>query len=135
MKNNTLKLTLTKEWFGMILSGEKTEEYRGIKPYWVRRLIFVRDEMEWGIWEEFCGDLANPTLHHNNIEELMDFFSARFRKFDFVEFTNGYGNDKPRVTAKFEGTDVGVGNYAWGSPNIPVFIIKIGEIVSKENIV
>ena len=35
----TLKLTLKKKWFDMILSGEKGEEYREIKPYWVSRLV------------------------------------------------------------------------------------------------
>lgn len=33
-----LHLTLKKKWFDMILSGEKTEEYREIKPYWNKRL-------------------------------------------------------------------------------------------------
>lgn len=33
-----LHLTLTKKWFDMILSGEKIEEYREIKPYWTKRL-------------------------------------------------------------------------------------------------
>ena len=34
---STLHLTLKKQWFDMILSGEKTEEYREIKPYWTNR--------------------------------------------------------------------------------------------------
>jgi len=33
-----LHLTLKKKWFDMILSGEKQEEYREIKPYWIKRL-------------------------------------------------------------------------------------------------
>lgn len=33
-----LHLTLKKRWFDMIASGEKTEEYREIKPYWEKRL-------------------------------------------------------------------------------------------------
>lgn len=33
-----LHLTLKKKWFDMILSGEKKEEYREIKPYWTARL-------------------------------------------------------------------------------------------------
>jgi len=33
-----LHMTLKKRWFDMILSGEKTEEYREIKPYWTKRL-------------------------------------------------------------------------------------------------
>lgn len=34
-----LHLTLKKKWFDMILSGEKKEEYRDIKPYWSLRLV------------------------------------------------------------------------------------------------
>lgn len=34
-----LHLTLKKNWFDLILSGEKKEEYREIKPYWEKRLI------------------------------------------------------------------------------------------------
>ena len=33
-----LHLTLKKKWFDMIKSGVKKEEYREIKPYWVKRL-------------------------------------------------------------------------------------------------
>lgn len=36
---NTLHLTIKKQWFAMILSGIKTEEYRDIKPYYNIRLI------------------------------------------------------------------------------------------------
>lgn len=33
-----LHMTLKKKWFDMIFFGEKTEEYREIKPYWIKRL-------------------------------------------------------------------------------------------------
>ena len=33
----TLHLNLKRKWFDMILSGEKKEEYRDIKPYWTKR--------------------------------------------------------------------------------------------------
>lgn len=33
-----LNLVVTKEWFNMIVSGAKNEEYREIKPYWIKRL-------------------------------------------------------------------------------------------------
>ena len=36
-----LILTLQKKWFGMILSGEKQEEYREIKPYYTSRFCNV----------------------------------------------------------------------------------------------
>lgn len=38
-RRKVLHLTLKKKWFDMILSGEKTEEYREIKPYWMKRLF------------------------------------------------------------------------------------------------
>jgi len=34
-----LHLTLKKKWFDMILSGQKKEEYREMKPYWSHRLL------------------------------------------------------------------------------------------------
>lgn len=34
-----LRLSLKKEWFNMIESGEKKEEYREIKDYWRVRLF------------------------------------------------------------------------------------------------
>ena len=35
---NILHLNLKKKWFEMIARGEKREEYREIKPYWVSRI-------------------------------------------------------------------------------------------------
>lgn len=35
---NVLHLTLKKQWFDMIASGQKREEYREIKPHWNRIL-------------------------------------------------------------------------------------------------
>lgn len=39
MKNlGTLRLTLHRRWFDMIQTGQKKEEYREIKPFWITRL-------------------------------------------------------------------------------------------------
>lgn len=35
-----LHLNLKREWFDLILSGEKKEEYREIKSFWIKRLKF-----------------------------------------------------------------------------------------------
>lgn len=40
-KMKILHLTLNKKWFDMILSGDKKEEYREIKPYWQKRLMII----------------------------------------------------------------------------------------------
>jgi len=34
-----LHLTLKKQWFDLIASGTKKEEYREMKPYWHKRLL------------------------------------------------------------------------------------------------
>lgn len=39
MKKKRLILPLTRKWFEMIKSGEKTEEYREYTPYWSKRLL------------------------------------------------------------------------------------------------
>jgi len=101
-----LRLTLKKKWFDMILSGEKKEEYREIKPYWETRL------------EE--APLA-PFLH-------------RFKKFDAVEFTNGYGNDKPKILIECCKIDLDYGRPEWGAkPNKPYYVIYLGDIIGTQN--
>ena len=40
-----LVLPIKKKWFEMIASGEKKEEYREIKPYWVTRFNNELDKM------------------------------------------------------------------------------------------
>ena len=40
-----LVLPIKKEWFDMIKSGKKKEEYREIKPYWTKRLNNEFDKM------------------------------------------------------------------------------------------
>lgn len=39
--NNILHLPLKAEWYNLIESGIKTEEYREIKPYWIKRLCIT----------------------------------------------------------------------------------------------
>ena len=36
-EGRVLRMTLKRKWYDMISSGEKTEEYREIKPYWTKR--------------------------------------------------------------------------------------------------
>lgn len=40
-----LTFNLKKEWFKKIKSGEKTHEYREVKPYWDKRLkVYLSDD-------------------------------------------------------------------------------------------
>ena len=38
-KKKVITLIVSKQWFDMIAAGDKTEEYREIKPYWASRLV------------------------------------------------------------------------------------------------
>lgn len=40
-----LHLPLKAKWYNMIESGEKTEEYREIKDYWLKRLLGTDAEL------------------------------------------------------------------------------------------
>lgn len=44
MEKKVLTLTISKQWFDMIAAGKKTEEYREIKGYWVKRLFLLWNE-------------------------------------------------------------------------------------------
>ncbi len=39
-----LPLVLKGKWYDMIASGEKKEEYRDVKPYWINRLSLFLDK-------------------------------------------------------------------------------------------
>ena len=104
----TLQLSLKKEWYNMIESGIKTEEYREIKPFWCKRLIHDYDES----MEEFGAII---------------FDNKNFKQYDRIKFTYGY--TKKYMVFECNGIDVGIGNSEWGAPNKPVFIIKLGKRV------
>lgn len=101
-----LYLTLKKKWFDMILSGEKKEEYRQIKPFWDKRFI-----------KSSCnGDVV-------------------FQKFTHVVFTNGYDSDSPQFKIECKTPRYGHGQYAWGAyPSDIYFVIDLGNILWTKNI-
>jgi len=41
-----LHLTLKRQWFDMIASGKKREEYREMKPYWHKRLMCAKQKFD-----------------------------------------------------------------------------------------
>lgn len=102
---NTLRLTLNKKWFDLILLGVKTEEYREIKDYWSRRLT-----IETG---------SEPT-------------AFEFKKFDQIEFKNGYRPDSPTFTIECKGIKIGRGNPDWGAePAKLYYVLELGKLIFK----
>ena len=44
MEKKVLNLVVSNKWYDMIASGEKNEEYRVIKAYWINRLVEAKSE-------------------------------------------------------------------------------------------
>ena len=58
-----LVLPIKKKWFDMIASGEKTEEYREIKPYYDKRLVKYFDEVHWPRFVVFRNGYSKKSPH------------------------------------------------------------------------
>ena len=123
---NILHLPLKSKWYDMIESGVKPEEYRDIKPYWVKR--FLWDEDYNGPLERKDAELSAPLLIN-----AVDACCFTFRHYDFVEFTCGYPKKEDtsrRMTFEVVNIKMEMGNPEWGAPtDKEVFIIKLGKRV------
>lgn len=116
----TLHLPLKKEWYNMIESLIKPEEYRGITAYWIVR--FFRDENGRKITKLTASFLAS------NLETLKWWIESGklvFKPFDFVKFSYGY--TRRTMTFDIKEIVIGKGNPEWGAPEENVFIIKLGN--------
>ena len=70
MKKKVLHLSVKKQWFDMISVGEKTEEYREIKPYWIERLT-TNCEVAYDVAAETycCGMVLHPRPFHQRLPQ------------------------------------------------------------------
>lgn len=99
-KKKVLKLVVSKQWFDMIASGEKTEEYREIKGYWVRRLFDISNM-------NVDADTYAWALQENIIISRESFFEYQSKGFTHVLFINGYRKDSPRIEKEIENIFIG----------------------------
>jgi hypothetical protein len=90
-----LCLAVSKKWFDLIASGEKREEYREIKPYWLKRLC---DKSTGGFSYLYSrnGKYVNVTLGNN--------FKSQYTH---VRFVNGYGAKRPHLQFKIDSIAIG----------------------------
>ncbi len=94
MEKKVLTLTVSKEWFDMIVADEKNEEYREIKPYWVSRLVNQKVGSGEIHFDGFCGYIAI-------IGKL------EYKQYTHVLFINGYRKDSPRIEKEIESITIG----------------------------
>ena len=102
MEKKVLTLTASKQWFDMILAGEKTEEYREIKPYWVARLFQnnsnIVDMKYLASGLEGRTDLLKKYIEAQRIVS---------KQYTHVLFINGYRKDSPRIEKEIESITIG----------------------------
>ena len=94
----------------MIASGEKKEEYRDIKPFWVKRLGY----------------------YHDSDRETGYYFDG-FAEFDLVRFARGghFHSSLPQITLEIEEIVIGKGKPEWGAePSKTYFVIHLGKITN-----
>jgi hypothetical protein len=120
-------LPLKAKWYEMIESGVKTEEYREVKPYWLKRLFRVID-MGFNFYEKIDDDCAD--FYTKNIDLLkIDWQFGGFQLKDYTHVKFSYGYTKRTMTFEIESINIGKGNPEWGAPTEDVFIIKLGTRV------
>lgn len=131
----TLKHTIKKKWFDMILSGEKKEEYKEIKPFWLSRLCWNDEEITKRQLSDAISDMktfSGKSKSFENIRELLDYHNLNFCEFDEHHFFNGaYFSEKiPNYKIKAKGIRIGTGKPEWGAvEGVNYFIIELGEIL------
>lgn len=92
-----LTLPVKGKWFRMELSGEKTEEYREIKPYWTTRIL------KW---------LGHEKSDEKGVLEMLR--GQGTLKMREVVFRNGYSARSPAFAAMCT-LKIGFGHEDWGA--------------------
>lgn len=119
---DTLYLPLKKEWYEMIERGEKREEYREIKPYWIKRLAPCTRECADGHWSENY----NECLYRCKAVDIhMNSYYKHKRTGPYTKVCFRYGYTKRTMTFEIENISIGYGDPSKGAPtDKKVFIIK-----------
>lgn len=129
MKKRIFHLNLKRRWFDMILSGEKKEEYREVKPYWIKRLIYPDFHQE--IMDvESLKDVLYGCSERGDAEETI------FRQdINTIIFKNGYSKNAREMQVKCESICLGKTFPKWsGQVYADAFVISLGKILSTKNI-
>ena len=94
---NILHLNLKAKWYEMIESGIKTEEYREIKPYWIKML---------------CASYSESSIE--------------YKEYDSIKFTYGYTKRSMMFNIQEILVDTGKPEWG-AEEEIKYFVIRLGE--------
>jgi len=127
----TLHLNLKRQWFDLILSGEKKEEYREIKDYWVDRFVHAltvsdfsnKSHVELLRKGQYNGIIWRETLFED-VDEM---------EYVQIVFSNGYSKNRDQFVIELKGIEIKEGREEWGAePSTKYFAIQLGEITSRK---
>lgn len=108
-------MPMKKKWFDMVKSGEKSEEYREIRPYYTARFLKV---------------LGFPKTEQESVMELLRLMEAK--KPFTVLFRNGYSKTSPSFMAECY-LSIRQGKEEWGAiPGRGYFVLRVVEPEQKE---
>lgn len=118
----TLTLSLKKQWFDMIKSGEKKEEYRELKPFWEKRLVD---------YKAIIADAQALAFKRYVLRIPYDVCKDYPRGYDTLVFTLGYpkaDDAERRLTFKNPKIRIDEGKPEWGAePGKLYFVITWEE--------
>lgn len=126
-----LDLVLKCRWYDMIESGEKPEEYREIKPYWIKRLCDnpIFDANDNLIGRKNIDDYTIKMCEQEGLNLIEMFSEGNMIPKEFTQVRLRRGYTSTTMLFRCEGITIGNGKAAWGAPEEEVFIIKLGERV------
>lgn len=118
-----LRMSLKSKWFEMTKSGIKTEDYREINSYWIKRLT-----------SDFSWDMSRYPLKLNEYKNVINKGSMKPKEFSCNIMTLGYPsnyNTERILKLEHKGIEIRTGNPEWGAePNKLYFVIMHGAILA-----
>ena len=127
--SSCLQLSLKTKWFEMTKAGIKTEDYREINYYWIKRFFYlVNSDVT-----DFIEYLQNPSYYKTAMDIYLDKNNIKYKPFTQNTITLGYPklDDAERIlNIEHKGIEIRTGNPEWGAESSKVyFVIKHGEVI------
>lgn len=122
-KIKILHQPLKAKWYRMIEAGEKTEEYRSLTAYWLKRLVWDDDFEEPISDDDIKFFLGNPA----GIENIFDCGWSPV-PYTHVQFSLGYpkkDDETRRMTFKLKGIEYREGREEWGAEKGKKYLVEV----------
>ena len=125
-RKRVLVLSLKSQWFEMIKSGEKREEYRELNAYWLSRFCHIKKYKAQAILRAQAVLLEpktiicsfNSVLKDIPIEQYIYLLLEQNFDYEEIEFTLGYpskDDSERRMIKKIKSIRIDEGKEEWGA--------------------